>query len=333
MRLYIGLTILCIGALSIRAQDIEPKYKTADTNSAVIRGRVSLPSGFAAENYFRVTLKNIQSTLTTVFTNRSGEFQLRNLSEGTYYVLVESPDNAYDAMTKKVELGRGLFVDLNFELQENKALAAKRFASRVVSAAELRQVVPTAAKKKYETGLKLVSKNDFVHAAQSFEEALSMYPEYIAARNDLGAQFLKLHQLDNAEKHFLIVLCSDPKNFNAKFNMGLVHIERHDYVTGITALNEAISIDSSRPVARLWIGIAKLEMGNLPEAEAELTRSLIMGGNECVAAHYHLARLYMLRGDLAEAAQSVKAYLQQAPRGENAKEAKELERRIEQAKK
>jgi Tfp pilus assembly protein FimV len=59
-----------------------------------------------------------------------------------------------------------------------------------------------------------------------------------------------------------------------------------------------------------------------------LTRALITGGDECVAAHYHLARIFMNRGDLNEAAKSVQTYIQLAPRGEFITEAKELAQRI-----
>jgi tetratricopeptide (TPR) repeat protein len=199
----------------------------------------------------------------------------------------------------------------------------------VISAAELRQQVPPAARKAYEQGLKFVNKGNFLQAATCFEQAVSLYPEFLAARNDLGAQYLKLKRIDEAEKHFQMVLAADPKNFNAKFNMGLVQIERHDYTGAINLLNQAISIDSSRAVAHLWIGIAKLEMGSLQEAETSLVRSLLMGGDECVAAHYYLARLYLSRGEMGDASRSVQAYLQEAPRGELAKEAKELARRIQ----
>ena len=40
------------------------------------------------------------------------------------------------------------------------------------------------------------------NAATHFQQALSIYPEYLAARNDLGAQFLKLKQIDEAEEEF-----------------------------------------------------------------------------------------------------------------------------------
>jgi len=333
MKRFVHFVLFCcfIVSATARAQDIDPKYKNADTNNAVIRGRVTLPSGFAAEGYARITLKTSQSILSTLYTNNSGEFQLRNLSEGIYFVEAEMPRSNFESVTRRVELGRGLMVDLVLELKEKKDPIPNR-AGKVVSAAELRQAAPAAAKKQYELGLKFVSKGNYQQAAVHFQEAISIYPEYLAARNDLGAQYLKLKRLDEAQEHFEIVLRDDPKNFNAKFNTGLVQVERRNYTEALSLLNEAVAIDSSRPVARLWIGIAKLEMGDVETAEAELTRALIMGGDECLAAHYHLARIYMMRGDLTEAARSVRSYLQLAPRGEFITEAKELAHQIEKKK-
>ncbi|HET9713228.1 MAG TPA: DUF2012 domain-containing protein [Pyrinomonadaceae bacterium] len=326
IRAFIALVVWLFLSASVSAQ-VEPRYKTADTNNAVIRGRVTLPSGFGAEGYARITLKTQQSILSTLYTNNSGEFQIRNLSEGIYYVQAEMPQGNFEAVTRRVELGRGLMVDVVLELVEKKDPTGNR-VGKVVSAAELQQSVPSQAKKQYELGLKFVSKGNFQQAATHFEEAVSIYPEYLAARNDLGAQYLKLKRIDEAEKHFEIVLGKDPRNFNAKFNMGLVQVERHNYIEAISLLNQAVAIDSTRAVARLWIGIAKVEQGDLDSAEAELTRALIMGGSECVAAHYHLARVYLNRGAVTDATRSVQAYIQQAPRGEFIKEAKDLERKI-----
>lgn len=324
--------LLLAGNAWAQASEVDPRFKVADTNNAVIKGRVTLPSGFTVEGYVRITLRTQQSVLSTLYTNSSGEFQIRNLSEGVYFVEAEIKDSKFDTAVRRVELGRGLMADVTLELRAKNDPTGSGPAHKIVSAAELKQAVPPAAKKQYELGLKFVNKGDFQQAADRFQEALTIYPEYLAARNDLGAQFLKLKRIDEAEKNFQMVLSNDPKNFNAKFNMGLVAIERHQYPEAIALLNEAVAIDSSRPVARLWIGIAKLEMGDLNTAESELTRSLIMGGDECVAAHYHLARIYLSRGDLAEATRSVNAYIQQAPRGEFIKEAKDLAQRIQKQK-
>lgn len=326
IRIFGGLFCLLL-SVTASAQEIDPKTKVADTNDAIIRGRVTLPSGFGMEGYARITLRTDQSILSTLYTNNSGEFQIRNLSQGIYFVEAEFTNSKFETAVRRVELGRGLMVTVNLELREKRDPSGNR-PGKVVSAAELQQTIPSAAKKQYEVGLKFVSKGDFQKAATHFQEALTLYPEYIAARNDLGAQFLKLKQIDEAEKNFQIVLAKDPKNFNAKFNMGLVEVERHNYNEAISLLNQAVAIDSTRPVARLWIGIAKLELGDVETAESELTRALITGGEDCVAAHYHLARIFLNRGDLNEAARSVQSYIQLAPRGEFIEDAKALAARI-----
>jgi len=316
---------LALTALIATAQgEIDPKYKSSDTNNAVIEGRVVLPSGFAAERPIRITLRTRQMVLSTRVTDKHGEFRFDNLPEGYYFVQAEIAGNEFDTAQKQVGLGRGIVAQVTLQLVE-KGLPVGLAASRVVSVAELRQAVPDPAKKQYELGLKAVAKGDVSSAINYFQQAITIYPEYLAARNDLGAQYLKLKRIDEAEKDFQTVLEHDPKNFNAQFNLGLVRIERKDYSDAISQLNRAIVIDSTRGVAWLWIGVALLEMGDLDSAERELTKALIMGGGECVAAHYHLARIYLSRGNKKEALQAVRAYLEDAPKGEYISEAKQLE--------
>jgi Flp pilus assembly protein TadD len=325
MRACMGMILWWVLGAAVCAQDIETNHRSADTNNAVIEGRVTLPSGMAADRNVRITLKNALSVLSTLYTNKHGEFQINNLSEGIYYVQAEVDDSSFEPVTEKIALGRGIVWELTLQLREKKnPPLMMSVGTRVVSIAELRQVVPPAAKKEYDLGLKLVSKGDIVQAAARFQQAIAIFTDYLAARNDLGAQYLKLKRLDEAEQHFNLVLEHDPKNFNAKFNLGLVRVERRNYLDAISELNQAIALDSTRPVARLWLGFALLELGDLPAAERELIKALVMGGAECVAAHYHLARIYMKRGDTAEAARAIRIYLKEAPQGEYVREARQL---------
>lgn len=321
------LVFLVFGSAIAAAQVDADRIKRADTNNAVIEGRVTLPSGFSAERSIRITLRNTQMIISTRYTNKHGEFRFDNLPEGSYYVEAGAVGDEFEPAVKQVGLGRGIVMQVTIQLNE-KGLSLAYTAARVVSVAELRQAVPGAAKKQYELGLKSVAKGDVNTAASRFETALSIYPEYLAARNDLGAQYLKLKRIDEAEKHFQTVLEKDPKNFNAQFNLGLVRIERKAYADAITELNKSIIIDSTRPVARLWLGFALLESGDLGNAERELTKALVMGGPQCVAAQYHLARIYLARGDKNEALRSLHAYLDEAPKGEYAADAKQLEKQI-----
>ena len=321
------ITFMLFGTAIAVAQVDADRIKRADTNNAVIEGRVTLPSGFSAERSIRITLRNTQMIISTRFTNKHGEFRFDNLSEGAYYVEADAAGEEFEPVVKQVGLGRGIVMQVTLQLSE-KSLHLAYTSARVVSVAELRQAVPAAAKKQYELGLRSVAKGDVNTAASRFEAALSIYPEYLAARNDLGAQYLKLKRIDEAEKHFQTVLADDPKNFNAQFNLGLVRVERKAYADAIRELNKSIVIDNTRPVARLWLGFALLENGDLGNAERELTKGLVMGGPQCVAAQYHLARMYLARGDKNEALRALHAYLDEAPKGEYAASAKQLEKQI-----
>ena len=59
-----------------------------------------------------------------------------------------------------------------------------------------------------------------------------------------------------------------------------------------------------------------------------MTKALVMGGAECIAAHYHLARVFLSRNDMPEALRAVRAYLDEAPKGEYVKDAQELEKKL-----
>lgn len=326
----VALALWCALLGIARGQElpVSTDRRNGDTNNAVIEGRVALPSGFAAERYVKITVSNSVSILYRISTNKHGEFRFHDLSEGVYYVQAEVDGDNFEPALEKVALGRGITYELTLHLRERKGAGMRGPGGRIVSVAESRQPVPASAKKEYELALKRVTKGDVSQAAAHFEQAIAIYPEYLAARNDLGAQYLKLKRVDEAEAHFRNVLERDPKNLYATFNLGLGRIERRDYAGAISQLRLAIAIDSAWPTAHLWLGFAMLEMGDLPSAEVELTKALVMGGADCVAAHYHLARAYMLRGDEKEAARAINAYLEESPHGEYANEAREFAKKL-----
>src|ERR1041385_2786304 len=151
IRIFAGGLLLLLLSVTAVAQEVDPRQKVTDTNDAIIRGRVTLPSGFAMEGYARITLRTDQSILSTLYTNSSGEFQIRNLSQGIYFVEAEIKNSKFETTVRRVELGRGLMVDVNMELREKKDPAALNRSNKVVSAAELQQTIPSAAKKQYRS--------------------------------------------------------------------------------------------------------------------------------------------------------------------------------------
>src|SRR5215210_6466256 len=103
-----GLTLWWAMATTVCAQHSPgPEGRVSvDTNSAVIEGRVTLPSGFSADRNVKITLKNAQSVLSTLYSNKHGEFRFHDLSEGTYYVQAEVDGASFEPIVEKINLGR-----------------------------------------------------------------------------------------------------------------------------------------------------------------------------------------------------------------------------------
>lgn len=333
LRFCLGVFFFVSATATVNAQDtvLDPSLLRPDPNNAVIEGRVVLPSGRSADINIKITLSNSQSTLTTFFTDKHGEFRFLNLSAGIYYVQAAGDPNLYEPVTATVRLARSQVVNLTLTLRRKEETVSRYSGAQVVSISEVNQQVPQAARKEYEQGVKLAGKGKLQQAIEHFQQAVAIYPDYLIARNDLGAQYLKLKRLDEAAEHFRIALRKNPEYYNSRFNLGLVMVEQKNYADAIAQLNQAIAIDSSQPAAHLWLGIALLQAGELPGAEHELAKALIMGSPNFAVAHFHLAQVYLRRGDSAEATRALKAYLGDSPKGEFAEQARRLLKELEAA--
>jgi len=299
-----------------------------DPISALIEGRILLPSGQSADFNVKIILSEVHRPLTTLYTNKHAEFRFPNLREGEYYVQAVADEKIYEPVTQRVWLDRGQTYRLAITLRKKEEIAERKAGAQVVSASELDRAAPPAAQKEYNQAVRWAGKGEARQAVERFQRAIAIYPDYLEARNDLGAQYLKLKRFDQAAEQFRIVLEKDPRYFNSRFNLGLVLIEQKDYAASIAQLNQAVTIDGAAPAPRLWLGVALLQTGDLPGAERELSRALITGGVNFVAAHYYLAHIFMRRGDSAEASRALKAYLEASPKGEYAEEARLLLKKL-----
>jgi TolA-binding protein len=313
---------ICCLTGAVLAQD-------GDDNSAVIQGRVLLASGRPADKNIKIALRNSQVALNTFYTDKHGEFRLQNITQGIYYLRAGIDTDMYDPVEIRVEVPRGSEVHVAITLRLKYVASDKGTSgSKVISASQLSQKVPGAAKKEYEKAVKFGNQGNHAQAIDHLQRALVGYPDYVLAWNALGVQYLRLKQFDEAAKCFNKVIGKNPKYFDSQFNLGLVMIEDKNYAGAIAEFNKAIDIDSSQPGAHLWLGFALLQTGALPDAESELTKALIESNSSLVVAHFYLAQVNARKDDLAGAARELNAYLKELPNGEYSVDAREMLKKI-----
>ena len=288
-----------------------------------ITGQVVLPSGHQVSNRIRITLIGFRTSPLTAFTDNKGRFIFPSVNDGMYTVEVEGDSSLYEPVTQEVRVIHGAAPALLINLKEKPGTVRKSMPS-VVSAAELDQQVPEAARKEYEKGVEFSGQRKIQDSIERLKRAIDIFPTYLMARNNLGVQYLKLGQWEEAAEQFEAAIEINSKALNPRQNLALALIEQKKYAQAIEHLNQAISIDSSSPTTHLYAGIASLGIDEIDQAERELSAALSMGGAEYSNAHFYLALVYMKKGERGPAIRELKAYLEKLPKGEKAPRARQL---------
>src|SRR2546421_579888 len=125
-----------------------------------------------------------------------------------------------------------------------------------VSAGELDRTVPAAAVKEFDRASKAAKDGKAAEAVEHFRRAISIYPDYLMAHNDLGTQLMSLGKLDEAEEEFRRAIKIGPKVFNPQLNLGIILVQSHKFSEAATTLETALSLDASSPSAHFFAGLA-----------------------------------------------------------------------------
>src|SRR5689334_20022645 len=151
IHLPVALTILIGLATAAAAQDImDSRMPIADPGSASIAGRVMLPSGISNAGHLKIILSNTQAPLTTLYSDKNGEFHFDNLSAGTYFVQVFPDESQYESFSQQIRLKPGEPAYMVLSLKGKMGVPAKTERSKVVSVGEEERLVPAAARQAFE---------------------------------------------------------------------------------------------------------------------------------------------------------------------------------------
>jgi Flp pilus assembly protein TadD len=289
--------------------------------SGSIRGNVIQSNGNPINEAVLVRLENIRGVKATAYTDNRGQFNFFGLAPGIYYVVVDG-DNHHDGGNVTVEVFPNAPSIVSLFLRERTLEPAKK--GTPVSTGELGQEVPPAARKEFERASRAVREGRTQVAIDHYRKAIAIFPNFLMARNDLGAQLMALAKLDEAADELRIAIQIDPKAFNPRLNLGMVLVKQHNFAEGATELRKAVSSDSTSASARFYLGLALVGMDDAENAEKEFKTSYNLGGAKYALALFHLGEIYFNRGDREAARKAFEQYLTESPDAANATQVKQM---------
>lgn len=323
-RLFLIAVIGLGGGSLVRAQEELPRPIVQPRGAPLgsISGRVVLPSGHPVEGAVRIALSTPEDPGLQTYTDNNGNFNFNNLTEGTYTIEVLADRKVYEPVSEAVRLVRSARMNLTIYLREKAK--PSHAAGNVISAAESNQKIPPSAKKEYEKATGLLDEGKALEAIERLKRAISIFPDYLIARNDLGVQYLKLNRIVEATEQLEAAVEINSKAFNPQLNLGIALVKHKKYTEALDHLQLAASLDSSSPAVHLYLGIVQVELDDLVVGERELTSALSIGGEQYAVAHFYLAAALMKKGERQPAIRELVAYLKTSPTGDEAGHARRL---------
>lgn len=299
-------------------------------NNGSIHGNVVAPDGSPLIGAVKVTLKVMRGDSITAYTDQEGRFDLLNIAQGEYTIEADSDrDRRYDVGSEKILVRRGISTSVTIYLKEKKA-EARASRDKSVSVAMLDQKVPSAAKKEFEQASRLSAEGNATESIAALRRAIAIYPNYLMAHNDLGAQLLEQGLLDNAAEELRTAIKIDPKAANPQINLGIVLARQDNFAESLAMLDKGLSLDPASPLAHLYAGLASVKLNDIGRGEREFKAAYELGGNSYAIALVHLGQLYMKKGERELAIQAFESYLRESPNAANAAQIEQLISKLRQ---
>jgi tetratricopeptide (TPR) repeat protein len=320
-----SVLLLCLvaGCVSIAAgQSRSTQNAIGDAN---IRGIVLLSNGSPVNEPVKVTLKVLRGDQATTYTDRDGRFQIQHIAAGEYTIEIEADRSrdrfeiSSDRITVRVNTPN--FITLTLREKTNPQ-AAKR--DKTVSVAMLDQKVPPAAKHEFENASQLAREGKSDESIAALQRAIGIYPDYLMALNDLGAQLLETGRLDEALVALRKATQVDPNSFNPLLNLGIVLVRKKMFADALVTLDHALTAEPSSPAAHLYAGMAASGNNDAVRAEREFKTTHELGGSAFAVALVYLARLDLKLGHKQEAIDALQLYLREDPSGPNTSVARKM---------
>lgn len=307
------------------AQSDIPGAQTSAGNGGenILQGDIITPEGKRLDRPVMVRLATMRGELTTT-SNGNGSFQFRGLTGGRYSVSVDGGE-VYGTGTQSIDIphsaGTMSRVAQTYSVQVYlRPKGGPSVTKGVVSANE----PPQAAVDLYNKALESVKANQRDKAIEQLKGALAIHPQFIAALNGLGVQYMKLGKWEAAYETFSSALKIAPDLFMLHLNCGITLYQLGKFAEAEKEFAAALLKTETSGATHIYMARTLIALNRLDDALKNLRRAVEIGGDDVKIAHRYLAGIHMEKGETAEAIKELELYLKTGMAGKESDQIKNL---------
>jgi Tfp pilus assembly protein PilF len=181
---------------------------------------------------------------------------------------------------------------------------------------------PEKARKQVSKARELRRSGDYEGAVKRLKNVLKVDPAFAIAQNELGLSYWRMNMLEQARKSLEAAIQNDPEYLIAYLNLAEVWMQEKEYNRAGQVLAQASKAQPDRGEPFYAIAKIQYETGHLDRAEQACRLALERDTSKIPEVHILLANVYLRRGEKAKLAAELETYLENAPEGEHAQDAR-----------
>ena len=225
--------------------------------------QIFMPNGGMPSRAIALVIDRSDGTRDLVYTDSSGKYRVptpRNQSV-SYTVTIAGDAQTFATTVATFTIERSSPNQMNVFL--NLIAAEKRPADAVVDVANFEGNVPAKAHTAYKRAMDSITNGQLENAVTNLQQAVTIYPQYIRALNDLGVVYLKLNQLDEAAATFRQAIEVNKRFFHPRMNLAIVLTRQGKYKDALEILEPLYNenrgmLEVRRAYARALEGVGDL---------------------------------------------------------------------------
>jgi tetratricopeptide (TPR) repeat protein len=284
-----------------------------------IRVQVTSSDGRACDFQASVLLMSISGArIAEESTNADCEVYFGNVAAGSYHVAVSG------AGIEESDSGRFDFDSTGHQDVEVNIKHAGRVnqsgptgpASPLVAAADLN--IPESARKEFDKANQFVTKENWQRAIERLNKAITIYPQYAQAYNNLGVAYGHLGDRARNLEALQKAISLNDHFAEAYLNLARLAIVDRDFPQAEVLLNKATAIDPTD--AQILSALANMELLNhhYEQALATCRRAHSTARDVHAVVHYVAARIFEQENRPLDAVAELRVFLSEEQSGPRA---------------
>ena len=254
----------------------------------------------------------------TTYTNDAGEADFRNIPVGNYHVVV-SGNGIQNTESVLFEVDSRQVTQAQY-VTVRKLQAADEQTSATnsgsVSASALN--IPSKARKELDKANEAMARQQWSKAEELLRNALSIYPQYAAAYNNLGVMYAHIndpaHEKEALEKAFSL----DDHYVPACENLAKMYLRERDFSRAEAVLGKALSVDPNNVLSLTLLADTQYMERQYGAAIATAQKVHSLPNQHSPTIHYIAAMAYQQESRRQDALGEFQMFLKEEPSGPRA---------------